>query len=170
MPRARDGAACSRSETTKETKMKLKNYLKDGANKQARAVLCLLQEMTIEESWSTDFHRYTAEPTVARWENCREQGYVVSLRSENRQDQINIAWFEHRNSDSICAVKWEQSTPNAPTIETAQFGNVYADKYDVSHSSKPYDCLEMAEWIEAELQAWWIAHPKPASQTATPLY
>ena len=67
---------------------------------------------------------------VARWENCREQGYVISLRLPTYSKQLNIAFFEHRNTDSICAIVWEQRTLNSPTIETAEFGDVYKTKWD----------------------------------------
>lgn len=134
----------------------LKYYMQDGANRQARAVLCFLQDMTVEESWNKELHKYDAEVNVARWENCREQGYVVMLsRSDGKN--LNIAFFEHRNSDSICAIKWEQPAfPNSPTIDTADFkGTCYKDKWDVSHTVEPGQAAEMAEWIEEQLCAFW---------------
>lgn len=133
----------------------LKSYLDDGANYQAQAVMCFLRTRTIEDSWNKEFHKYDAEPLISRWENCREQGYVVSLRTGNGCDQINIAFFEHRNSDEICAVKWEQWTINAPTIDTAEFGDVYKTKHDVSHSVPPGQVCEMADWIWEQLEAFW---------------
>ena len=88
--------------------VKLSHYMQDGACYQARAVLMFLQAECgeIEESYDREKEYYKAIVSVARWENCREQGYVVSLRSEDRSKQLNIAFFEHRNSDAICAIKW----------------------------------------------------------------
>jgi hypothetical protein len=138
--------------------IELENYMKDGANWQARAVLCALQGVySIEESWSDDQKQYLAQPKVARWENCREQGYVVCMRSQDYSKQINIAFFEHRNSDSICAVKWEQNTINSPTIGTAEFGNVYKDKYDVSFEVRFGQFMEMADWIQEQLEQFWLS-------------
>lgn len=135
----------------------LSNYQEDGANYQAKAVLAFLQRIAdIEESWNKEEKRYEAEPKISRWENCREQGYVVSLRSKDYKRQLNIIFFEHRNSDSICAVKWEQVTINAPTIDTAEFGDVYKDKYDTSHSVGYGKVSEMADWIAKELKEFWI--------------
>jgi len=134
---------------------RLINYLNDGANHQAKAVLAFIQDITIEESWNEKKRDYDAEINVARWENCREQGYVLMLRSKNYCRQLNIAFFEHRNSDAICAVKWEQSTMNTPNISDAKFGNVYKDKYDVSHTVNYGQVLEMAEWIEKTLLEFW---------------
>lgn len=131
----------------------------EGAQAQANAVRAYLtMNDGIEKSWDIERKDYAAKPTIARWENCREQGYVISMRSRNYNKQINIAFFEHRNSDSIHAIKWEQLTLNSPTIDTAQFdGKVYKDKYDTSHSVGFRQAADMAEWIMDELTAWWVA-------------
>jgi hypothetical protein len=131
--------------------LKLLEYNQDGANYQARAVLAYLQRHDgIESSWDGDC--YCMEAAVSRWENCREQGYVVVIRSRDFSEQMNIAFFEHRNSDSICAVKWNQTTTNAPTIDNADFGDVYKDKYDVSKRVSYGQAEEMATWIWAQLE------------------
>jgi hypothetical protein len=104
--------------------MNIVNYLKDGACGKARIVMALLQENVgdgINELYNEERNDYDATVNIARWENCREQGYVVSLRTKDYSKQLNIAWFEHRNSDNICAIEWEQCTINSPTIDTAQF-------------------------------------------------
>ena len=135
---------------------KLENYLEDGANYQARATLMFLQrDADIEESWNDEWKRYDAEIQVARWENCREQGYIVSLRNK-KSEKLNIAFFEHRNSDSICAVKWQQESINTLNIDNAKFGDVYKDKYDTSHSVDYGKAYEMAEWIIEQLRKHWI--------------
>lgn len=136
----------------------LRTYLQDGACDLSKAALAYLQWQIgdgIEESWSNEFSRYLAEPRIARWENCREQGYVIVLRSYHYKKQLNIIFFEHRNSDNICAVEWEQLTINTPTIETAEFGNIYKDKYDVSHRVSYNQAYEMAEWIYNRLVDFW---------------
>lgn len=128
----------------------------DGANAQAQAVLAYLRQGDgIENSWSDEEKEYIAQPKVSRWENCREQGYVVSMRSKGYDKQINIAFFEHRNSDEICAVEWEQVTINAPTIDTAKFGDIYKDKYDVSKGFGYGEASRMADWIEKQLSSFW---------------
>ncbi len=134
---------------------KLNQYLQDGANYQARAVLAYLEHDGIEESWNDEHKQYDAKPEIARWENCREQGYIVSMRSKTGHKQINIAFFEHRNSDSICAIEWEQASINSLTIDTAKFQGVYKNKYDVSHSENYGECLKMATWIWDRLIHFW---------------
>lgn len=139
---------------------KLENYLQDGANYQARATLMFLQRnANIEESWNAEYKIYEAEIKVGRWENCREQGYVVSLRNKKRE-QLNIAFFEHRNSDSICAIKWQQESLNTLTINNAKFGDVYKDKYDTSYSVECGKAYEMSEWIIGQLTEHWIEGSK----------
>tara|TARA_B100000809_G_C14765198_1_gene397324 strand:- start:54 stop:497 length:444 start_codon:yes stop_codon:yes gene_type:complete len=136
---------------------RLENYLEDGADHQARATLMFLQRNggNIEESWNDEWKRYDAEIQVGRWENSREQGYVVSLRNK-KLEQLNIAFFEHRNTDDICSVKWQQVCMNTPTIDSAKFGDVYKDKYDTSHSVGYGKAYEMAEWIIKQLTEHWV--------------
>lgn len=132
--------------------IELQNYLQDGAGHQARAVLMHLQAIsTIESSWNDRWKKYDAVTYVSRWQNCREQGYVLILRNK-QHDQLNIAFFEHRNSDRICAILWKENTINSPTVETAQFGDIYKDKYDISHSVSYGQYKEMAEWIATQLK------------------
>jgi hypothetical protein len=129
----------------------------DGANHQAQAVLAYLRQSSgIEDSWDDKAGKYLAEPRVDRWHNCREQGYVVQMRSRDYSRQLNIAFFEHRNSDSICAVRWEQTTTNPPTIDTMPTDNkFYKSKWDVSHSVGYGEPAKMAEWVLQELQQFW---------------
>ena len=134
--------------------MLLNEYLLDGAGRQARAVMCMLQGYNIEESWNKKSYRYDAEIKIARWENCREQGYVVSLRNKDWK-QLNIAFFEHRNSDSIHAVKWVQNTLNSPNIDIAEFGDVYETKYDTSYDVRYGEITKMVNWIFDELTGFW---------------
>lgn len=129
----------------------------DGANYQAQAVLAILNSRTIDASYNPVTRQYEAQPNFARWENCREQGYVISFRIGI--PQLNIAFFEHRNSDSICAVEWEQPTMNSPTIDTMDTkGTVYKDKHDVSKSVNVGHYEEMADWIMERLGAFWLRY------------
>lgn len=131
-----------------------KSYFGDGANWQAQAVACYLNHAELEKSWSDEKSQYLATPSISRWENCREQGYVISLRAQNHK-QINIAFFEHRNSDSIHTVMWEQRTLNAPTIDTAQFGDIYKDKFDTSASFSYGEIVNAGDWIREQLENFW---------------
>ena len=58
----------------------------------------------------------------------------------------------------IGSVKWEQTSINTITIDTAVFGDVYKDKYDTSHSVGYGKAYEMAEWIAEQLTKFWNKH------------
>jgi hypothetical protein len=124
---------------------------------QANAVRAYLTGFDgVEESWSNENKRYMAEPVVNPWFNGRECGYVITMRSQSHDRQINIAFFTHRNSDNICAIVWEQITMNPPTIATADFGGkIYKDKWDVSLSLGHGKADEMASFIMDELSKFW---------------
>lgn len=130
-----------------------RSYMEPSA--QAKAVRAYLELYDgVEPSWSEAQHEY--EPVhIAQWHNGRERGFVVMFRNK-RQEQLNVAFFEHRNSDNICALAWEQWTLNPPTIESADFGGkVYKDKYDVSYSVSVGEAKKMADWIMDRLCEHW---------------
>lgn len=130
------------------------NYDKPSA--QARAVMSYLDMYDgVEASWDSELKRY-APVRLAEWHNGRENGYVIMFHNA-AHEQLNIAFFEHRNSDDICAVKWVQSTINPPTIETANFGEAYKTKYDVSHTVGVGHAMDMADWIMDQLNAHWMS-------------
>ena len=131
----------------------------DGANPQAQAVLAYLRHRDgIEPSWNGN--KYEAEPQVDRWHNCREQGYVISLRGQ--KTQLNIAFFEHRNSDAICAVKWEGFTLNPPTIDDIPSTHPFSQsKWDTDFDVAGEHPAEMAEWIYSQMVEFWLSHALP---------
>ena len=128
------------------------NYM--APHPQAKAVKAYLECFDgVEASWDAEFKRY--EPVhIAEWHNGREEGYVIIFRNSKR-DQLNIAFFGHRNSDNICAIAWVQSTMNPPTIDTAKFGDAYKTKWDVSHSVDYGEANKMADWIMEQLETHW---------------
>lgn len=137
----------------------------DGADFQAQAVLAYVRYRIgsgIERSWDAAYHRYSAEPKVTRYDNGREQGYVVYLRSRDYQEQINIAFYEHRNSDSIHAVLTNERTFNAPVKDDIL--KVMTDKYDTTQSVSVGDAAALAEWIVEQLNEFWARTDKSAEE------
>lgn len=130
----------------------------DGADQQSQAVLAYLRYGAdgVEESYDAELRRYMAEPKVARWDNGREQGYVVFLKSKGYARQINVAFFEHRNSDSIHALVFEKTTFNAPTLADIPEG-VYVDKWSTTFSVSVGEAYKMAEFITQALVDFWKA-------------
>jgi len=120
-----------------------------GASASAEAALAYLRQGDgLECSWASggDYHEYEARPKVDRWHNCREQGYVVWMKSKDYKKQINIAFFEHRNSDQIHAVVWEQVTINPPTVDTMHDTTFYVN-YDGASA--------MADFVIKKLEEFW---------------
>lgn len=113
--------------------MKIKDYMNDGANWQAQAVLAYIR-------WNYD----NEDIEVARYENKREQGYILTLRKNGKQ--MNVAVYEHRNSDSICVVVFEKVTPNSPK-NTDVWENM-TDKWDVTELFGCGNIEECANYIE----------------------
>lgn len=140
--------------------MKLIDYLQDGADAQSRAVLMLMQGYSpndVKEIENGFIHK--AFINVGRWENCREQGYILSMGSRVNKEQLNIIFFQHRNSDRIHAVKWLQNSLN---IDTAKMGDIYKDKYDTSFSVEAGNISEMCKWICQEFDFFWEESFEPS--------
>lgn len=96
----------------------IENYMNDGANWQAQAVLAYLRVTkgnAIDKTWNKEFHKYDASVEVGRHENCREQGYIFSVRY--KCEQRNYCVYEHRNSDDLCVVVFDSVTFNTPTLK-----------------------------------------------------
>lgn len=72
--------------------------MNDGANYQARAILAILQSYD---------DLYDLNLNLARFHNCREQGYSIKLSKINKT--IHIVFFEHRSGDCICVNWWIDS-------------------------------------------------------------
>lgn len=134
--------------------MKLIEYLQDGACMQARCVLCYLQtNVCIFEDDEDPYKIKTGDIEVGRWENCREQGYCVSLAKNGIS--LNIIFFEHRNSDSICAVKWQENGMiNTPSLDSPELKKTkwYNDKFAVDKKVPYMHIREMGDWILNEFK------------------
>lgn len=128
------------------------NYLHDGANWQAQAVLAYLRshyENVVEGSWNEDYHYYTAHFDVGRYENCREQGYIFSLRYWN--GQRNYAVYEHRNSDNLCVVVFDEMTINTPEAKMV-WNAMGDDKYNVTKKFSFGEIVDCGDYIIEDAQ------------------
>ena len=120
--------------------MNILHYFNDGSSAQSKATLAFLQE-----ELSSDQLDKLHQIDFGRWQNCREQGYVLSVSIKNKQ--LNIAFFESRNSDSIVAWKWYQvERLNLINLNTA----VLDDKED--HWLPFGQCYDMAKWIDNQIK------------------
>lgn len=114
--------------------MKITDYLNDGANWQAQAVLVYLKSQNIDID-------------VTRYDNCREQGYIFFKRvSKGRKAyQKNVAVYEHRNSDALCIVVFDKVTFNDP-LNSDVWENM-EDKWDTTADFKCGEIVECGDNI-----------------------
>lgn len=90
------------------------NLFNDGRPAQIQAVLAYISAQDgLENSWSE--HRYRAEPSVGHWDSCRSTGYVITLKSFDYRQQLNVVVTTHPVGDQILIGHWEGTTVNAPT-------------------------------------------------------
>ncbi len=124
--------------------IELQDYLQDGANYKARAIMCILQGRINEIKGADGLgHSKDVMIHVGRFENCREQGYVFTLFCECIFIK-NYAVYEHRNSDKICVLvnkKFTMDTPDGYDM----FGN--RGKYDVDAMFRYDEIMEASNYI-----------------------
>ena len=135
--------------------MEIKSYLNDGACWQAQAALAYLRNMEetiIDASWSEDAGAYLGRIYVGRFENCREQGYVFSIKILNHPDkQGNWVVYEHRNVDYAVVFFFNGVTTNTPNLE--QVCEKMGSKWNVTKDFG-YDIMEMLNWLEKDMTKW----------------
>lgn len=133
--------------------MNLVDYMNDDAGWQARAVLAYLQG-NISHLTGDKYYEHNFDVLVGRYENCREQGYVFTLRFYGEKDgkpshfQRNYAVYQHRNSDTICVLISNTFTINTPGID-----DMWKDKGENPRSSQ-YD--QGFDWDDIKGCAEWI--------------
>lgn len=116
----------------------IENYMEDGAYWQAQAVLTYVKG-NIYHLTEDKYHNTSLMIRVGRYENCREQGYVITVSFYGKKDgklehiQRNYAVYEHRNSDTICVL-----ISNTFTINTPGVNDMWKDKGE-NPSSCDYD-------------------------------
>lgn len=131
--------------------VQVNKYLDDGANWQAQSVLAYLRSMygwVVNGTYNDKLRFSEAEFMVGRYENCREQGYVFSLRY--RGEQRNYAVYEHRNSDRLTILVFDEITINTPYGEDV-WGNM-KNKYDYTKSFSCGQIMECGDYIIEDAQ------------------
>lgn len=133
-----------------------------GMDSQARAVMAYLEGMEPDfANWRGDIRSYDVSLETRPWYNGRERGFVISMQHGwlGKGAVIHIAVFEHRNSDSICALVWD--TPrfyyNGPISDDETLNLAYGggDKYNVTKEFKAGAIGEVADWIYATLETFY---------------
>lgn len=118
-----------------------------GMNSQAAVFLKLLSTMTVDVPPGVFI---TTHPYC----NLRERGFVLRAHSP-KGEYLHLAFFEHRNSDDLCALKWvgDQSPTGGYTADDVPT-SVYPDKWSVT---KQWPCREFApaaEWVYETIESF----------------
>lgn len=130
----------------------LEHYFVDGAKWQEQVILMILKGRILEvidNTYDNTLRAYKASIEVGRYENCREQGYVFTLKYDYNQI-AHYCVFEHRNSDSICVIKFKGHCFNTPTIEEIWKGK--DSKYDFTKSFKYMAFNEVTDYLIEDMQ------------------
>ena len=130
-------------------------YMADGANYQERCVLIYLQARMQDHCYNLRERKDFSSLKVARWENCREQGYQITQHIAGKGKQLTVIFFEHRNSDEICAIKVQHNSINSLSIADLSRENVehtYNTKWDADMTCGWMDIPKMGEWIEEQFK------------------
>ena len=144
--------------------MKLKNYMDDGANWQAQAVLAYLRShdnWILDISYDMNCKDFLAELEVGRFENCREQGYVFTIYLKDKAKNYTI--YEHRNSDSLCVMITDVLSINTPTLDQLlksrekllkeEHPNEDLNKYNMFNKEFSYGAIvDCGDWIVNDMK------------------
>ena len=137
----------------------INEYLNDGANWQAQAVLAYMKGNIIRVE---DFVKYenkdknlSYRARVGRYENCREQGYVFSIQVGFRNER-HYAVYEHRNSETLCVLISNGLCMNTPNVDFMwkDRGGENASKYDYNKGFSCGEIMECGEWIINDMLEW----------------
>ena len=125
----------------------LENYMLDGANWQARAVMCILQgnSFRIANEAKDILKDKEVALTLQRYHSSREDGYVLTLSVDFREVR-SWAFFEHSVSDRLMVFRMQSSVPT--------FENVYPngkDRYSWDAAFSNGEVEKCAEWILSDI-------------------
>lgn len=139
-----------------------------GVNYQVLAIAQVLANRAPDFAEYSEWH-YQVMFNTYRWYNCREQGICLSMSPNPfSKPVLNIAIFEHRNSDEICCLKWETDHlyMNSPLEDKDIYQKAYhgGDKFDVAASFKYLEIGKCVDWIYNEFDLFYQAHHKAAEK------
>ena len=124
-------------------------YLTDGRAGMNVQAFVLMQAMAHETMDLPPSFFISTRP----YSNCREMGFVIQLHRP-KADPLNLAFFEHRNSDNLCALRWEGHTPiNGGVTPNDIPEGVYPDKWAVAKSWPHLAIADAITWARDQINA-----------------
>lgn len=131
-----------------------------GINEQG---LCVLQYLS---NISPDFAERSNGLSLVEfytypWYNGRERGIVISMSSNFLSGKVlNIAIYEHRNSDELCCLKWETDTIywNHPLEDVNIFDKAYKGKgkFDTDATFPYMSIKECGDWVYTTFKEFYL--------------
>ena len=91
--------------------------------------------------------KYQIEIRCKPYMNGRERGFVLEIRQGIGHDPVCLAFFEHRNSDALCCIKWVPSWPRECYRAGDIPHDVYPDKWSVTRSWDYMDLVGASKYV-----------------------
>lgn len=103
-----------------------------GMNEIAYRLFVALKNYSKEDFWNYEPVRNSVEVYSKPYFNCRERGFVLEIGFEPFNTPLKFAFFEHRNVDCLCAVKFITDGRQKPFYTSEDIPEeFYKDKGDV---------------------------------------
>lgn len=118
--------------------MNLKEYMQDGADYRARAVIAYLSSLVD-----------VLEPhyiQIYRVKEIHKDGYILSLNSSDKS-QLNIVLSGSNIDDSIYAIKWEQSLKKPLKLKLNRIKFLCKTEYEEAAKMAECICLEFDSFL-----------------------
>ena len=85
--------------------------------------------------------------------NCREQGFVISVMVGSQT--LHLAFFEHRNSDELCALKWKGGGHIAGGWRPGDIPEgVFPDKWTHAATWPYMSIVDATEWAMRQIETF----------------
>ncbi len=109
----------------------------------------LMHFLSTQEPHTARFNdgKYQIEIRCKPYMNGRERGFVLEIRQGIGCDPVCLAFFEHRNSDLLCCIKWVPSWPVECYRADDIPHDVYPDKWSVTKSWDYMDLTGASKYV-----------------------
>lgn len=115
-------------------------------NAQAYALMHFLSTV---EPHTARYHdgEYQIDIRCVPYMNCRERGFVLEMRRNLAEPITCLAFFEHRNSDALCCIRWQPKWSKDCYEASDIPESIYPDKYAVTCSWNYMDLNSAADYV-----------------------
>ena len=113
----------------------------------------LMHFLSTQEPHTARYHdgKYQIYIRCKPYMNARERGFVLEIRQgigfDLIHDPVCLAFFEHRNSDALCCIRWTPTFPRWSYSAEDIPESVYPDKWSVTKSWDYMDLTGAYEYV-----------------------